>query len=102
VSDDRDMDAFLENLWQQVAHVAQERVEVLEAYVDAALAGTVDADLRAAAETAAHKLAGALGSYQRAGSDEAASAENLLRAGDAQVEEIAALVAVLRTAVGVA
>jgi HPt (histidine-containing phosphotransfer) domain-containing protein len=100
VSDGRDMGAFLEGLWLQVAHVAKGRVDVLEAYVAAARGGAVDDELRAAAESAAHKLAGALGSYQRAGSEEAAQAENLLRGGAAGADEMAPLVAVLRASVG--
>lgn len=87
--------AFLDQMWARFAHLADERVAALEAYVAAARAGTQTEDQRAAAESAAHKLVGALGSYHRPGSDEAARAERLLIDRGA-LDELAPLVQRLR------
>lgn len=69
-----DVDVVLDELWQLFAPVARGRVEVLQAYVRSG----ADPALRAEAEQAAHRLAGALGSYGRSGSDQAARLELLL------------------------
>ena len=90
---------FLDEMWLKFAHLAQERVAALEAYVEAAQAGRGTEEQRAAAESAAHKLVGALGSYQRPGSDTAAQAERLLL-DRGPVEELAPLVRELRAVVG--
>ena len=71
--------AVLARMWADLAPVAVARVDVVEAYSAALSAGQEDADLRISAAGAAHQLAGALGSYGRPGSDEAAELELLLR-----------------------
>ena len=90
---------FLDEMWLKFAHLAQERVAALEAYVAAARTDTGTEEQRAAAESAAHKLVGALGSYQRPGSETASRAERLL-IDRGPVEELAPLVQELRSIVG--
>lgn len=90
-----DTRAFLDQMWARFAHLADERVAAMEAYVSAAHSGSQTEEQRASAESAAHKLVGALSSYQRPGSDEAARAERLLIDGGA-VGELERLVRRLR------
>ena len=67
------LDAVLASLWQGLREVAAGRVDVVEAYVTGLRnGGDDDAARRDDAATAAHRLAGALGSYGRPGSHEAA------------------------------
>ena len=96
-----DLDAVLAQLWAGFADLARSRVTDLEAYADALVAGRDDPALRATAASAAHKLAGALGSYGRSGSDEASRLEVLLRpaAGPPDPDAVVPLVRVLRAAV---
>lgn len=89
--------ALVAELWERFRGVAEARVAVLERL----LAAGEDAspDLRAEAVGAAHKLAGALGTYGRPGSDAARALEHLLRDGgdlaaaDRLVAEVRAAVA---------
>jgi hypothetical protein len=74
-----DLDAVLAQLWAGFADLAATRVEVLEAYATVLSTGRDDPELRSAAAGAAHMLAGALGSYGRQGSDDAAAVEVMLR-----------------------
>jgi hypothetical protein len=90
-----DVDAFLDEMWRKYSHLAHERVEALEQYVAALRSGQRDDDLRALAQTSAHKLVGALGSYHRPGSEEAGQAEQLIIDG-APVAELERVVGVLR------
>lgn len=83
---------FLDELWAKFSAVARQRVDDLERYIAAAQSGESGEDLRDAAESAAHKLVGALGSFRRAGSAEAAVAERLVRTH----APVAALVPVVR------
>ncbi|MBC7372380.1 MAG: Hpt domain-containing protein [Frankiales bacterium] len=93
-------DAALSLLWASFTGLARSRVADLDAYVAARAAGQDAEPQRAAATVAAHKLAGALGSYGRGGSDEASRLEALLRTGPAPDPlEVVALVAVLRAEV---
>jgi len=78
--------------------IARQRVDDLERYVAAAQSGEPGEDLRDAAEWAAHKLVGALGSFRRAGSAEAAVAERLVRT-HAPVADLAPVVRALRALV---
>ena len=89
-----DVPGFLDQMWLTYRHLAVERVEAIEAYLVAAMAGGATEELRSAAESAAHKLVGALGSFRRPGSDESAQAEELLRRG--AVADLAPVVAQLR------
>lgn len=73
------LDAVLAQMWAGFAPLARSRVEALELWLAACDDGRDDADLRAAAASAAHKLAGALGSYGQPGSDDASALEVLLR-----------------------
>ena len=95
-----DFDDVLAQMWLSFADLARTRVADLEAYSRALSAGTEPAGLRESAGAAAHKLAGALGSYGRRGSDEAGRLEVLLRGqGRPDPVEVASLVACLRAAV---
>lgn len=93
-----DLDAVLAQMWVGFAPLARSRVDVLEAWLAAYDTGDDDPDLRAAAAVAAHKLAGALGSYGRPGSDDASALEVLLR-GPVTAETVRPHVVALRAAV---
>jgi hypothetical protein len=93
-----DLDAVLAQLWAGFAPLARSRVEVVATYAAGLTTGQDDPDLRADAATAAHKLAGALGSYGRDGSDEAAALELLLRGGGVpDARQVTACLDVLRS-----
>lgn len=95
-----DFDEVLAEMWLGFADLARSRVGDLEAYSAALAAGEAADPLRDAATSSAHKLAGALGSYRRPGSEEAGRLEALLRApGAPPAGEVAALVGALRAAV---
>lgn len=95
-----DLDEAMAELWRGFADLARSRVADLERYSSALAAGQEPDGLRAAATSSAHKLAGALGSYRRAGSAEAGRLETLLRApGLPDAGEVAVLVTALRAAV---
>jgi hypothetical protein len=96
-----DLSQVLAELWATFAPLARTRVAALEEYADALFAGRDDPELRAPAAVAAHKLAGALGSYARPGSDDASALEVLLRATtvDRDAAVVGAHVAALRAAV---
>jgi hypothetical protein len=96
-----DLSEVLRLMWASFAPLARTRVEVLEAYADALADGRDDPELRAPAAVAAHKLAGALGSYARPGSDHASALEVLLRDADGPRDPavVGARVAALRVAV---
>lgn len=98
---DSDLSAVLARLWAGFLPLARSRVEALETYAAQLSVGTEVAPSRTAAADAAHKLAGALGSYARPGSDEASRLEVLLHpsAGAPDTGEVSALVAALRAAV---
>jgi Hpt domain len=86
---------FLDEMWAKYSHIARQRMDDLERYVAAAQSGEPGGDLRDAAERAAHKLVGSLGSFRRAGSAEAAVAERLVRT-HAPVADLAPVVRDLR------
>ena len=90
-------DADLDALWQALVPVALSRVAVLEAFLARPGAEPVS---RADAVEAAHRLAGALGSFARPGSAEAARLERLLRTPASDDDpQVALLVRALRAAV---
>jgi hypothetical protein len=89
---------FLDEMWAKFSPIAGQRVDDLERYIAAAESGDPGKDLREAAEWAAHKLVGALGSFRRAGSAEAAVAERLVRT-HAPVADLAPVVRALRALV---
>ena len=93
-----DLDAVLAQMWAGFAPLARSRVEALERWLTAYDAGDDDAALRASAASAAHKLAGALGSYGRPGSDDASALEVLLR-GPVDLGQVRPHVVALRAAV---
>ena len=93
-----DLDAVLAQMWAGFAPLARTRVDALEQWLLAYDAGHDDPVLRDAAASATHKLAGALGSYGRPGSDEASSLEVLLR-GPVTPDEVRPYVLALRAAV---
>ncbi|MCW2776631.1 MAG: hypothetical protein JWN17_356 [Frankiales bacterium] len=74
--------------------MARSRVLVLEQYVQGVAGSQEDA------VQAAHRLSGALGSFARGGSDEAARLERLLADGPRDAPEVAPLVQALRAVVG--
>ena len=86
---------FLDEMWAKYSAIARQRVDDLERYVAAAQTGEPGEDLRHAAEWAAHKLVGSLGSFRRAGSAEAAVAERLVQT-HAPVADLAPVVRALR------
>ncbi len=94
-------DEVLADLWQAVAHVAQERVEVLERALQALLDGDPDAVERCAAGVEeAHKLVGSLDSYARTGgSGLALRAATLLESPAPDVSELAEVMRALRRTV---
>ncbi len=93
-----DLDAVLDAMWAGFAPLARSRVDVIAAYAVTLPAGPDDPGLRAEAASAAHKLAGALGSYGRDGSDDAAALELLLQGGTTpDAQRIAVHLAVLRS-----
>jgi hypothetical protein len=76
-------DPLVDQLWQRFRGTARERVAVLEQRCAALVAGTASVEQEQEAVAAAHKLAGALGTYGRPGSDVARDVELLLtRGGD--------------------
>jgi hypothetical protein len=89
---------FLDEMWAKFSPIARQRVDDLERYVAAAQSGEPGEDLREAAEWAAHKLAGSLGSFRHAGSAEAAVAERLVRTHE-PVDDLAPVVRALRALV---
>jgi hypothetical protein len=90
-------DPLVEALWQRWSGVAEQRVALLERFSQALATGTATDVGRAEAATAAHKLAGTLGTYGRPGSDQARALELLLKS-TADAAPVPALVADLRRA----
>lgn len=88
----------LPELWSAVAHVARERVAVLEQALDALRHRSVDRRQRCAvAVEEAEKLVGSLDSFGRAGGSAlAARAAALLAHDDPPVDELAHVVTQLR------
>ena len=93
--------ADLDALWARVAHVAQERVDVVEAAHIALRDGAGDvAERRAAARLECHKLVGSLDSYGRTGGSALALRAAAIIAADVpDLEELGQVVAGLRAAV---
>ena len=91
----------LAHLWAGVAHVARERVAVLEAAVHALQHEAVDAPHRCAlAVEEAEKLVGSLDSYGRTGGSALArNAAALLALDQPPLDELATVVAELRALV---
>lgn len=73
------MRQLLAQLWQQHFPAIIERVQILSAAVEAAREGKLTPSLRTEAESAAHKLAGVLGTFGREeGTNLARTIEKLL------------------------
>jgi HPt (histidine-containing phosphotransfer) domain-containing protein len=87
---------LLAQMWERFRPLAHERLALLDEATAAAEAGTLTPELRERGASAAHKLAGSLGSFGREGSDEAKRAE-LLLAGPADPAALRALVDALRS-----
>jgi HPt (histidine-containing phosphotransfer) domain-containing protein len=83
---------ILDAMWAKFLPDIRERVTVLETAVAAAAKGKLDFELRASAQSAAHKLAGTLGTFglQR-GSDLARELELRFARGGIGTAEAAAL-----------
>ena len=94
-------DDVLAELWQSVAHVASQRVGVLERALQALLAGDPSvAERSAAGVEEAHKLVGSLDSYGRTGGSRLAlRAATLLESRAPDVVELREVVRALRRAV---
>lgn len=90
--------ALVDRMWQRYAGVAAQRVALLEDFAAALADGTTSEVQRSEALTAAHKLAGSLGTYGRPGSERARELEQLLAAGG-DLSGVQVLVAVLRQSV---
>ena len=87
-------------LWAAFAPVVSGRVEILETFANDVADHQGDPAGRADAMDAAHKLAGALGTYGKQGSDVAAMLESVLRRpGPVEAGDILPLVRQLRAAV---
>jgi hypothetical protein len=98
--DTGDIADLLAELWAGRAPVARGKVEVLAQYAAALTVGTDEPGLRSAARSAAHQLAGSLGSYGRGGSASSYALETLLRAdGTPDAAEVSGLVREIRAAV---
>lgn len=95
------LDALVAQMWEAFAPLVRSRLEVLEEYAAALSDGQDPPALRVSAGAAAHKLAGALGSYGRGGSEQASQLDALLRAGAPPplASEVSCLVSALRAAV---
>lgn len=73
------LQSMLAELWNQHRSAIEERVELLSRACDALHQGTLDPDRRKEAQSAAHKLAGVLGTFGRSeGTDLARRIEILL------------------------
>ena len=97
---DAGLSDLLADLWAGLAPVARAKADVLERYAAALAAGTDDPELRSAARTTAHQLAGSLGSYGRGGSQASYALEQCLRAdGTPDPSRVDVLVAEVRAAI---
>ncbi|HWH32869.1 MAG TPA: Hpt domain-containing protein [Egibacteraceae bacterium] len=93
---DPELGDMVARLWERMRPVVAERLHVMGRAAEPG----ADADVRAAAAEAAHKLAGSLGSYgYPGGSRLAARIEEALRA-DVPGQSVAGLVDALRREVG--
>lgn len=91
---------LLADLWRKHRHTNVERVGELEEAALALLAGELTDSQRERALSAAHKLAGSLGSFGfQAGTDAAREAERLLESCDADGRQLAELVVGLQSIV---
>jgi HPt (histidine-containing phosphotransfer) domain-containing protein len=95
--------AAMENLWKKFLPQMEERVTALEAANQALAAGLLSPDQRTAASSAAHKLAGVLGTFGLAeGTTLAREAEDLYSApSDMGAERVAQLSAIAEQLRGV-
>ena len=94
------LEAVLEQMWAGSAPLARTRLDVVAAYVDSLSSGAGDPVLRAEAASAAHRVAGALGSCGREGLDDASALELLLKTSERpDAGRVAGHLAALRTAV---
>ncbi len=99
MADKEKLAQLVQQLWAANGHVARGRVALLVQYVDDLEGGgPVTQDQTDAAVWSAHNLRGALGSYQRPGSEQAAELEALLGDG-APTPRMRELLAVLAEAV---
>ena len=86
--------AALERLWVRFLPEMRARVEILEAAAVALAGGTLSGEQRGAAASAAHKLAGTLGTFSLArGTVLARELEQLYAGGDGPSSETAAQMA---------
>ena len=92
--------ALLAQLWVKNRPIVEERLATLDRASAAAASGTLSADLRKEAASAAHKLAGALGMYgYDEGTQIAREIDALLSNEIPAVAQLAGLTARLRTSV---
>jgi hypothetical protein len=94
-------DDVLAGLWRAVAHVAQQRLVVVERALQALLDVDVDVDAhRAAGVEEAHKLVGSLDSYGRTGGSALAlRAATLLEGPTPDLPELSSVLQALRRTV---
>jgi HPt (histidine-containing phosphotransfer) domain-containing protein len=84
----------LERLWKQFMPQIEERVAILEAASSALSGGKLTDDQRDAAQTAAHKLAGVLGTFGLTKGTILAREAELLYSGDADPASAVQLTAI--------
>jgi len=97
-----DLSAALDQLWMQFLPQIEERVAVLESASAALTEGELKDDLRAAAHSAAHKLAGVLGTFGLTRGTVLAREAEMLYSGDtdpASAEHLTDISAQLRALV---
>src|SRR3954467_2062406 len=97
-----ELSAALDRLWQQYLPQIEERVSLLEAAGQALAGRRLDDGQRAAAQAAAHKLAGGLGTFGLMKGTMLAREAEMLCAGDADpasAEQLTAIAAELRAVI---
>jgi HPt (histidine-containing phosphotransfer) domain-containing protein len=86
-----ELNAALDRLWKQFLPQMEERVATIEAASTALTGGRLTDDQRGAAQTAAHKLAGVLGTFGLTKGTILAREAEMLYAGDADPASAAQL-----------
>ncbi len=98
-----DLTAALDNLWTRFLPEIQERVAILESAVRSLDMGSFPAEQREAALSAAHKLAGVLGTFSLHRGTELARAIELIFSGDGpgahSIARLGAMTAELRAVI---
>ena len=95
-----DLGAALDRLWTRFQAEIRQRTAIIDAAVDALAAGSLSVEQKDAAASAAHKLAGVLGTFSLArGTELARELELRFSSAPGSAAELASLVAELRTVI---